>query len=704
MASSQAESPEQITKTYYLRLNENAQNEDAKAFETTENCTLVNLIMKAQQLFPQKRISIVYNERGKQLKRLSEVPDGATLVLSCGEPFYGKKFFLVENGRPKTSLGTNDKRPYRSNGNLQKLLADATAILHLAQDAKIAFTEDGKQILSIDDIQDSDPKNPKAEAARRLLSNGKGIDFGDLEEGQTIIISTGTKFVHLLTDKERREKLNFAKSHAFDNASLNDDTLSRAQNLGKQDITDKRSTKSAMTAITTTNVPKSHYARYHQLLAVLPGSVEDHIRDSMLATYVSLPEDYRAAMKDRQTYETMLRETQIHLFVEQLVHQMICCQQSTSSINTPIDGWALSVLQELSMNDIHFAITGPRYSGKTMMLSRLATLLYRKLNKSDQRDRYLMFPFNVSPHALELETPLDLYLSVVNIVFDSVRYSRFDLIPFLLTLRQWFLSAPTMGTLIKLPAELYNLPNIDANEIYSMGKQVHSLFHSTDSDLSEFLHLIFRFPLNMAQAIGLRSAVYIIDHFDCCTPDVAKSISQILTTSQKESRTSPSKGNATKPKPFIPFIVASQTDKYFTKLFNVKGTSQLNSEHSIDVENYQDVNGNPETRELFISDLMLRFGLDALMGCPGFIASFVNLCDIVEKNALMNQNINIKGTKFSQITPKIIDFRKAEIEQEFKKFALSLAMANSSIITYDVLNRIDTVSPISIKIMKKDSE
>ncbi|OHT09662.1 hypothetical protein TRFO_21381 [Tritrichomonas foetus] len=644
-------------RNYFLRLNGKPAD---TAIEFTSNGVLNTLLLKSRDLFGlQTPITIVYTENGEVVKRLDDVPDDSTLVLSCGEQFIGKLFYFVENGRPKTN---REKPRYRSNGSLQKLLTDATSLLNLKQPAKIIFTEAGKRIRSLEEVPD----------------------------GSTLVVSTGSSFVQAMSPKERKQKLmdsirsspqNNSTSPNNNNTQNNSGDFTSPTRVSKNNSApaspisfDNASTRSSMTAITTSNATKSRYARYHQLLAVLPGSVEDHIRDSMLATYVSMPEEMKQSLENTDAYETMLTQTQIHLFTEQLVHQMICQQRSSSPVDSQICDWALNTLNEISMSDVHFAISGPRYSGKTMMLSTLSSILYRKIIASDERDHYMMFPFNFNLHALNLDSPMQLYPAIINITFNSARYARFELLPFLLNLRQWFLSASTYGTMTKLPPELSNIPNVDSKAILQLGKQFHTAFH-TDTDINEFLNLMFSFPNNLAWAIGMKSAVYIIDHLDYSTPDAIKALSATIRT--------------------IPYIVASQNDKSFTKSFKVKNATQLFTENSIE---YND------NREIYIPDLQLRFGAHALMGCPGFISSYIRLCELVENNIQMEEKSSLKGTRYSQIVPKIGIFRRCEAEQEFKKFALALAMANSTIITFDALNNIDDEQTLSIKIANRNSK
>jgi hypothetical protein len=151
-----------------------------------------------------------------------------------------------------------------------------------------------------------------------------------------------------------------------------------------------------MTQLATDKTP-SEDARLYQLLAALPGTVEDHLRDSLLATYLSLDEKSRLNYPDAAVCEAMLRRTQRHLFNEQLISQRICTQLATSGIEPQLQEWSINLVSDLPVNKVRFFISGDHLSGKTMLLSSTATSLYRRVQSSAERDNYLFFPWNLAP-------------------------------------------------------------------------------------------------------------------------------------------------------------------------------------------------------------------------------------------------------------------------------------------------------------------
>lgn len=69
----------------------------------------------------------------------------------------------------------------------------------------------------------------------------------------------------------------------------------------------------------------------------------------------------------------------------------------------------------------------------------------------------------------------------------------------------------------------------------------------------------------------------------------------------------------------------------------------------------------------------------------------------------MSEKSSLKGARYSQITPKISLFRRGESDQEFRKLALALAMAQSELIEFDTLNRIDEDDTLFIKVINRNS-
>ena len=551
---------------------------------------------------------------------------------SISEKFQpGKLFWLVQNGQMRQN---RDPPRYRFTGSVEKLLADATEILKLNGRAKHIYTTDGVLV-----------KDPSTLPTKSVL-----------------VISCGEQFIQKSSPAELKERL----KKVIQDASKHEEPV-KAESPKRQKPADGMSMRSEMTAITISQQPRSRYARYHQLLAVLPGSVEDHIRDSMLATYVTMDPQVRETLLDRDVYENMLRTTQTHLFIEQLVSQGICTPLSESPVDKELQEWSLKLLDEATVDEIRFEVSGPRYSGKTMAVGCLAELFYRKLLGCEECDDWLMFPLNLALYTLYMDDPVEFYNVIINVLFQSLRFARFELLPFFLGLKEWFLSAPTIGAMTKLPQALWDLQRIDANGLVALGKECHNAFHRA-TEVDAFFTLVFSLPVKFADVMKMKGAVYILDHCDCASPDVAKAI---CTTLRK-----------------MPFIIGGQNDKDFAKAFRIKGAHQVFTEGALSEFTYN--------KSLSIPDRGLKITIDAMMGCPGFIASFVSLCELFEKNA---EKLVI-GNREAVITSKIDKARKTHADQELGKLCLALANAGSKTATYDVVNGV-LENRFSVKVISK---
>ena len=545
----------------------------------------------------------------------------------------GKLFLLVQNGQMRQN---RDPPRYRYTGSVEKLLADATAMLKLNSRAKHIYTTDGVLV--------EDP--------------------GTLPTKTTLVISCGEQFIQKSSPAQIKARLKKAIKEA---SKVDEPIVSPKRESPRQKLPDGMSMRSEMTAITVSQHPRSRYARYHQLLAVLPGSVEDHIRDSMLATYVTMDAGMRDALLDRDVYENMLRTTQTHLFIEQLVAQGICAPFSESPVDKQLQEWALKLLDEITVEKVQFSLGGPRYSGKTMALGCLAELFYRKLLASDESDDWLMFPLNLALYTLYMDDPVQFYGVIINNLFASLRFARFELLPFFLGLREWFLSAPTIGAMTKLPQALWDLHRVDANALAALGKECHSVFHKV-TEVDAFFNFVFNLPNRFAEVMKMKGAVYVIDHCDNASPDVAKAICLAVKK--------------------VPFILAGQNDKEFVKAFRIKGAYQVFTEGALD--------GFAFNKFISIPDRGMKITVDAMMGCPGFIASFIGLCELLERNA---EKVVI-GNREAVITSKVDKSRKVQADQELGKLCLSLANAGSQTVTYDLVNGISE-NRFAIKVVCK---
>jgi hypothetical protein len=400
---------------------------------------------------------LIFTDTGAPVSSLSQLPEGAVLVISCGEPFIQKSDPAHLANRLRMTI--------------------STPISSATEDARSASARGKPTDSAMIKSQADDSHSP---AARGKAGNAVSVLF---------------------------------KPFADDARSTS--TRGRAP--------DALSTISRMTAVTLSAQPRSRHARYHQLLAVLPGSMDEHIRDSLLATYATMDPEARAGLKDARVYEQVLFATQINLFSHQLVSQSICSVYPSSPIDSQISEWAFNLFEGTPIDTVQLAISEPRSSGKTTLLSKAVEVLYRKVQRSNEPDSYLIFPLNMELHHLYLDDPRQFYLAVIAILFDTIRYTRFELFPFWLQLPEWFLYAPWLGTMSKMPDGLDVLQRVDVDALANLGRSCQAAFHQSWV-LAEFTDFIFSLPAQFAAALKMKSVVYVVDHFDLIDPDFAPPI------------------------------------------------------------------------------------------------------------------------------------------------------------------------------------
>jgi hypothetical protein len=294
-----------------------------------------------------------------------------------------------------------------------------------------------------------------------------------------------------------------------------------------------------------------------------------------------------------------------------------------------------------------------------------------------------------------MDRPAELYSVIVNILFDSVRYARFEIFPYLLSLRQWFLSAPSIGTMSKPPSLLDNLrrpqnPNVDPDGlskvdvlgITDIGQICHDAFHKRvdkalvfDSSLKrqevgvkvtdqEFFDLIFSLPNRIATALTLKGTVFVLDHVDEASPEVARALGRVLQDS--------------------PFVVSCANCGRFGKTFKLKTVVEVGTEDVIPEEEESDA--------IEIQDLRLKIEMGGLGGRPGFVAAFLRIREKLEEVEAGRMGRQREG----QIRSRVDRARSAEVAEEVKKLLLALAGVEGSGIEFEMVNEITANTEIRI--------
>jgi hypothetical protein len=170
---------------------------------------------------------------------------------------------------------------------------------------------------------------------------------------------------------------------------------------------------------------------------------------------------------------------------------------------------------------------------------------------------------------------------------------------------------------------------------------------------AEFAQILMNFPNEIARGLKMKSAVYVLDHFDCAPAEIGRAASLCLKTS--------------------PFIVASQNDRVFLSMFKVKKFVGLSAERSIEYKS---------RNFIIIPDANAEVGADDLKGCPGFICQFARICDTL---AHTRGNM-VVGTPNLNLRSKIDATRTSENEIELANLIGAIARAGNDRLSPELAN------------------
>lgn len=528
----------------------------------------------------------------------------------------------------KYSLNTKLSNPFET------LLEDSTKILKLPSSAKAIFTQSGKRLKNIEDL-----KNEYYSLNEELNST----PF-------ILFISTTNSFKSP-TKREKIHKLvNESNQQTNDEKICNENTaLLQSPNIHKDSLFED----DQCSTITVGSHKPSPYARYHQLVSILPGTVEDQIRDCLLGSYITLPYEYRQVLPDSPAYEERIKSTRLELFSQQLIDANIYAPSSSSKdfcFDKLIQRSASRLYSEKKISEIQFSILGPRGCGKTTTLYHYAMVLYHKLLNSDLSEDFMMMPLNFLTHAMYFNDPYRIYPVFVQTAMNSVHYARFELAPFILQLKEWFLLAPTIGRMPEVPIPKTGLPRIDPEKIKDLGLKIFKIFHS--NKLVGFIQFLAIFPTLLAQSLGMTGAIYVIDHYDAIDNEIGSAFAREIFENDFSKE--------------MPLLCSSLVDKELMKNLNRLQPIFCNDTVLVneDKENYE----LPQ-KIVSISPLGLELTTDLMMGYPAYIGRFFRICKLVE-----NQ-INQPQFQENQLKTKVMSGKTMILKMELHKLLNALIKA-----------------------------
>ena len=549
---------------------------------------------------------------------------------------------IVKNAFPRSQ-----PRRYRLES-IEKLLSEALSLLSLPSPAKKIFKEDGAVVKTIDDVA----------------------------EGDTLYLSCGEKFGYGASPVKRPlpkyEPIPAARDDEHDDKNQEDE---HNKKLTSPTLTKDQKNKIRF---------DTEVLSFQRILAIANRTVDEAMKETTASVYAALLENQRRRLPNWYQLQYAHDETQMAKIIEHLVNLKICPSKAT--IIPEVNDYSMDLFRGMETSDIRFAIAGPRQSGKTTLLHTVTRALMRKLQSSDEASQYLLFPLNFKLEAINFTSHLGLLKCFIKTAFDALAYSSFAFLPYLSQLRKWFVMT-VFGSSIVFPTELSQYPNVDIKELQNIPKVLHNNLFTTDKKAVEkdglvtFIQSLVEFPGLFAKALGFRDIIYVIDNFDA--------IRDIYLIPGPDSFP-----QATKPV-YLPqklcseiqnhlYIIAGENEQNFMECFTCNNAALLDTIGILDFK---------DDGSIIVRQPPLRISIEDCLGCPGYINKYQNIVDVLlhvqENSAVPSQYANVK-TSSDQL-------RLSVAKHEIVRLAEYLSDAGSSLITKDLLNRLNDEETLIVK-------
>lgn len=521
---------------------------------------------------------------------------------------------------------------------LDKLLRDAIQILGLTSHAKRAFHEDGSVVSS----------------------------FEELREMETLYISCGEKFGQGMPSPKRASPSSSPK-----------------RNEGSPKKEEKEEKQEAPASPPKENKVKKEIDSFQRVVALSTRTADETMKEATASVYASLD---KAGKKRLGTLQQLHDDVQGELLVQHLLRQSIAPKVVTDL--SDITSLLIDKLKLLSMQEVKFAIAGPKQSGKTTVLYALASLLARKLQVSDEASQYLFFPVNFEVEVLELQDCSRLLRLFVATMFQALEYSSLKVLPYLEALRRWF-SLSVFGSFVQVPQDVVKSGMFDAEKLNELAKSINgALAQDSDHSLEEFVAKVCAMPGLFAEACGLKGVIFVLDSFEFCditlcpqpeafsrslkTVNLAQCMCKVLAKS--------------------PYLVSMQNEQYFLSAFTCNDCEIIDMCGLI-----QDpvCDGYIATRQP-----TMRLKITDCMGAPGYIGAFKKLMARIHA---MEENAAFKTTYSMTRTAADLS-RKKLIQQELIRLAGCLLVAGNEGISKHLLNELAESEQFLIRNVYDDLE
>ena len=532
---------------------------------------------------------------------------------------------LAKNQYPRS-----DPRRYRF-FSIEKLLVDAVKILSLPAQARKIFKEDGTLVTRAEDINERD----------------------------TLFVSCGEPFVRVLSSPKRRSP---AASPAASPAK-------ESPAKEPQSPKDAAEEKPKMTRV------EREKLAFNRVVALSHRTTDETMKLATASVWDSLTKEGKAKVG---SIRAIRDDVQDGLLMQLLQKQGML--PATGEIQADLRNWAVDMFKGLKIDEVKFVVGGPSQCGKTTLLYALAKVLVKKLRLSEENGKYLVFPISFELQSLTIECHMRLLRLFVSNAFDALEFSQLKVVPYLETLRKWFMLS-VFGTLLTPPA-IDEVDFIDIAGLNALAKSLNTaLKDDDDHSLENFVEAVCQFPGNFARCFGLKDALFIIDSFEFCNVMYAPS-DEIFPRSLKVAYLAD----------YLclelmksPYLVSMQNERLFMDCFT------CNDAVLLDVQGL--VKEPVSDGYIQLWNPAFRIEIGDCLGCPGYIYRFMKICDLI----IQSEDNAAYPTAYSMVRTRAELSRQHLIKQEIVKLTRLLCDAGHEHYTKDLLNEISDSERMTAK-------
>jgi hypothetical protein len=203
-------------------------------------------------------------------------------------------------------------------------------------------------------------------------------------------------------------------------------------------------------------------------------SLSDQFCASIACLYSFLsPEQQKTLPKsnDLDSFSAVFSSAKV---IESLVHQSIGFSVAPQSLQfaDAMRRNSSAIISSADVDDWRFLIDGPAHSGKSTVLSLIASEAVQKLAASGQLARFFIFPVNWELAVQKLTDFTSLYEFLVTQVIYQLTWQCPRLFPVASSLLNWFLSIPSKSSLPSLPFNITGMPLFPIVAVEVVAKQI----------------------------------------------------------------------------------------------------------------------------------------------------------------------------------------------------------------------------------------